>query len=165
MKTHKFAILIVSMCLFVFGCGGGQPDLVVTTLQTTGPPTVNTDNSIEVPIRVVVENQGAASAGIFKVSADYTGGSIGPSTAFVVAFTVPGQASIWYPHTGGSLAAGSTVNFEGKLTFHPAEHGVTVAIKARADSCSGDEFQPAYCRVEESDEGNNESAAISVTLP
>ena len=27
------------------------------------------------------------------------------------------------------------------------------------------EFMPDYCRVDESDETNNESAAISVTLP
>ncbi len=164
MKTCKLAVLIVCMGLLLSGCVG-EPDLVVTTLETTGPPTVNAENSVEVPIRVVVKNQGNAAADIFKVATEYTGGAIDPSSTFVVAFTVPGQSDIWYPHTSGSRAAGSTVTFAGKVTFNSAEHGVTVSLKATADSCSGDEFMPAYCRVDESDEGNNQSASISVALP
>jgi hypothetical protein len=38
-------------------------------------------------------------------------------------------------------------------------------LKAIADSCSGDEFMPDYCRVEESNETNNESTPISIALP
>lgn len=164
MRTSKLALLIVCMGLLLSGCVG-KPDLVVTTLETTGPPTVNAENSVEVPIRVVVKNQGNAAADVFKVAIEFTGGAVDPSRTFVVAFTVPGQTDIWYPHTGSSLAAGSTVTFAGKVTFNPAEHGVTISLKATADSCSGDEFMPAYCRVKESDEGNNESAWISVSLP
>jgi hypothetical protein len=136
-------------------------DLVVTTLETTGPPTVNPEGSVELPIRVEVKNQGDAAAGIFKVATEYTG----PQGTFVVAFTVPGQSSSWYPYTSASLAAGSVVNFAGKVTFRPKLRGVTVSLKATADSCSGDEFMPDYCRVEESNEGNNEATAISVSLP
>jgi len=160
MKTCKLAVLIVCMALLMSGCVG-KPDLVVTTLETTGAATVNSEGSVEVPIRVVVRNQGNAAADIFKVATDYTG----PDGTYVVAFTVPGQSSMWYPYTSTSLAAGSDVTFAGKVTFHPDVHGVTVSLKATADSCSGDEFMPDYCRVEESNEGNNESAAISVSLP
>lgn len=164
MKIGKLTLLIACVGLLLSGCVG-KPDLVVTTLETTGPPTVNAENQVEVPIRVVVKNEGNAAAGIFKVATEYTGGTIEPSRTFVVAFTVPGQSDIWYPHTSGSLAAGSTVNFAGKVTFNPGEHGVTVSLKATADSDSGDEFMPAYCRVEESNEDNNESTLISVSLP
>jgi subtilase family serine protease len=147
------------MSLLLAGC---KPDLVITTFQTTGSAIVNPQGSVEVPIRVVVKNQGTGNAGIFKVATHYTdpGGS-----TYVVAFTVPGQSSIWYPYTSAPLAAGSDVTFAGKVTFHPAVHGVTVYLKGTADSCSGDEFMPNYCRVQESNEGNNESTPIQVSLP
>lgn len=136
------------------------PDLVVTLLEATGPATVNAQGSAELPIRVRVRNQGDLAAGIFKVSVDYTrvGGT------FVVAFTVPGEANLWYPHTDVLLPGGDEVTFDGILTFHPTVHG-EVSLTAYADSCSGDEFMPDYCRVSESDETNNESAAIVVILP
>jgi len=143
---------------------GGLPDLVVTTLEQTGDPTVNAENQVEVPIRVVVKNQGTVSAGIFKVATEYTEPRPGGGT-YVVAFTVPGQSSIWYPFTKVSLASGATKTFAGKVTFHPSVHNVTVSLKAIADSCSGDEFMPDYCRVKESNETNNESAPIPLTLP
>jgi hypothetical protein len=164
MKIRQLAQLIVCMFLLLCGCVA-YPDLVVNTLETTGSPTVNSENRVEVPIRVVVKNQGSASAGIFKVATEYTGGKIDPTRTFVVAFNVPSQSDFWYPRTSSSLAAGSTVTFAGKAIFNSGEHGVTVSLKATADSCSGDEFMPAYCRVEESNEGNNASAPISVSLP
>ena len=161
MKILKLAVLIACVCLVIGACGSGSPDLVVTTLETTGAPSVNAENSVEVPIRVVVKNQGGAAAGMSKVATEYTrsGGT------FVVAFTVPGQADIWYPHTSASVAPGSEETFDGLVTFHPSVHGETVTLKAVADSCSSDEFMPDYCRVEESNEGNNESTAISISLP
>lgn len=164
MRICKLTLLIVFMGLLLTGCAN-QPDLVITTLETTDPPTVNADNQVEVPIRVIVENQGGAAADTFKVSTQFAGGAVDPSRTFSVAFTVPGQSDIWYPYTSGPLAEGSTETFMGTLTFNDAERGVTVSLTATADSCSGDEFMPDYCRVEESNEGNNESDPISVTLP
>jgi hypothetical protein len=181
MKTYKPSVVIASMslllsiaciCLLLSGCvadgngngngdGNGQPDLVVTTLETTGTPTVNLEGSAVVPIRVVVENQGDAAADIFKVSTAYTG----TTGTYGVAFTVSGQSNMWYPYTSDPLAAGDDVTFAGNLTFVSSVHGVTVNITATADSCSGDEFMPDYCRVEESNEDNNESTPISVSLP
>jgi hypothetical protein len=143
------------------GPGPDKPDLVVMTLETTGPSAVNAENSVEIPIRVVVRNQGPASADVFKIATEYTGSR----GTFVVGFTVPGQNDIWYPRTSGLLASGSDVTFSGKVTFHPSVHGVTVSLNAIADSCSGDEFMPDYCRVEESNEGNNKSTSISLSLP
>jgi hypothetical protein len=137
-----------------------KPDLVAK-LTVTGNPTVNAKGSVEVPIRVSIRNQGRTSAGIFKTAVEYKG----PKGGDVVAFTVPGQSSIWYPMTNGPLAAGATVTFSGKVTFIPSVRGVKVDLRATADSCSGDEFKPDYCRVDESNEGNNSSAPVTVTLP
>jgi hypothetical protein len=137
------------------------PDLVVNILQITGPETINVQGGIEVPIRVVVKNQGDTAAGIFKVAIEYTG----PNGSFVVAFTVNGQNSIWYPFTNGSLPAKAEVTFAGKVTFNSASQGQTVSLRARVDSCSGDEFMPGYCRVEEGNEGNNVSTLTPMSLP
>lgn len=137
------------------------PDLVVVSLLTTGAATVNPDGNIEVPIRVVVRNQGNVAADTFKVSTEYTG----PDGTFAVAFTVPGQDNVWYPYTSAPLAAEDEVTFTGAVTFPPALQGQEVSLRALADSCAGDEFMPDYCRVQERDEGNNGSDAISISLP
>ena len=168
MKTCKLGTLIVLASLLVTSCVL-KPDLVVTAFQTEGPPTVNAQNSVEVPVRVIVKNQGNADAGIFKVSMEYSESGF----TFSVAFTVPGQGGQvhefgqdgWYPYTSASLAAGRDIAFAGRVIFHPSVHGETVSLKAIADSCDGDEFTPRDCRVEESDETNNESATISLSLP
>jgi len=136
------------------------PDLVVTAVET-GPATINPEGGVEVPIRVVVKNQGDAEADIFKVSTEYTG----PSGTFLVPFTVPGQGDIWYPYSSAPLGPGSDVTFAGNVTFQSALQGQTISLKALADSCAGEEFVPDFCRVEESNEGNNESAPISMSLP
>lgn len=136
------------------------PDLVVTTLTLTGSPTKNSEGKIEVPIRVVIKNQGTAEAGIFKVSTEYTV----PDGTYAVDFTVPGQSSISYPHTSAPLAAGREISFSGKVTFPASLLGKTVSLMAIADSCSSDEFMPDYCRVKEANEDNNKSTALSVSV-
>ncbi len=138
-----------------------EPDLVVTRLVITGPTTVNSENKVEVPISVTVKNQGLMTAGTFKVSTSYTGAR----GTFTVAFTVYGQNSLWYPWTTNPLPAGNEVTFSGKVTFHPSVHNETVSLAALADSCSGDEFVPSYCRVKESGESNNWSSSVSLYLP
>lgn len=138
-----------------------EPDLVVTTLEATESPVINRQGNIAVPVRVVVQNQGNAAADVFKVAMQFTGSR----GTFAVAFTVPEQSGIWYPFTRAPLAPGDEVTFEGVVTFLAANAGETVALQAFADSCSGDEFMPVYCRVEESDEDNNQSDVIEITLP
>jgi len=156
MKSVRVLLAVGLVGLLLCGC----PDLVVTSL-TPGDPTVNAAGSVELPVTVVVRNQGDADAGPFKVSLHYNDGS----GTFVVAFTVPAENNIWYPSTDADLPAGAEVNFGGVATFHPFVRGVTVSMTAVADSCSGDEFMPSYCRVQESNEGNNTSAPQDVALP
>lgn len=138
-----------------------QPDLVVTEFRTTGAVTVRTDGFQEVPVRVVVENQGNGIAQRFMLSARY----ITSRGDFMRPFTVPGQSSQWKPQTMASLYPNETVAIEGKLVGFPSSSGETVDFYIKADSCDGDEFMPSYCRVRESDETNNESDRIPVTLP
>lgn len=156
-KFNFFSVAILTIVLFA-NCA---PDLIVKSIQQNGTPTVNQEDQVELPIKVTVKNQGNKSAGIFKVSTHYTGAS----GTYAVAFTVPSESDIWYPYTDNPLSQGGEVTFEGKIIFHPSVHGVTVTVKAIADSCSSDEFAPDYCRVKESDESNNESTTISVILP
>ena len=172
MKTYNAAVVIACIGLLFSGCVANGvripdsyslPDLVVPTLETKGTPTVNLEEEhIEVPIRVVVENQGDKAADFFQVAAFYTdtGGE------HVGHFAVPGQVNTFYPSTSELLAAGGNVTFVGKLILPPLAGGSTVSIKVKADTCIGAEFvDPEYCRVEESNEDNNESAAILVSLP
>jgi hypothetical protein len=135
---------------------------VVRTFEVTGAGSVNSDNSAVLPVRAIIRNRGNAPAEEFKVSVDYTDPE---GREFVVAFTAPGETDIWYPHTDGTLAARDEVEFQGNLTFHPSLHGVTVSLRTTADSCSGDEFMPPHCRVEETNEANNRSAPLSAALP
>jgi hypothetical protein len=167
MKIYKLIVLIVCLGLIMSGCIPGleKPDLIITTLETTGSGFVGTDGGVKVPIRVVVKNQGDVEADIFKVSTAYMGSHGGP---FEVGFEVPGQTTVyynWYPYTSSPLAPGSEVTFVGNVLFIPNVRNETVSLWAIADSCGGDEFMPDYCRVDESDESNNESNIISVYLP
>ncbi|HII81217.1 MAG TPA: hypothetical protein HA261_12720, partial [Methanosarcina sp.] len=140
------------------------PDLVVTSLEIVGDATrvVEGDSAyIAVPISVVVSNQGDQAADIFKVSTEYTSSS----GTYAVAFRIPGESNTWYPYTDEPLDPGEEFTFEGEVLFSDSLSDETVYLKAIADSCSGDEFEPAYCRVEESNEENNESPEVEVYLP
>lgn len=138
-----------------------QPDLIISALDFNGSAEINRKGDVEVPIRLAVRNQGNAEAGIFKVSTDYTG----PDGTFAIAFTVPGQNSLWYPFTDAPLAPGDEVVFAGIVTFSARLQGQAVSLEGQADSCSGDERMPPTCRVEENREDNNLSGSISLTLP
>ena len=150
----------------VFGCS----DLVVTAFEATGPaelrPVEGSDReSAHLPVRVTIENRGTGEAHPFKLAAVYSGGPSNPDRDFVVAFSVPGESSLWYPRRSERLGPGETWTVEGELVFHPSVSGSAVSIAIEADSCSGDEFVPSYCRAPESDETNNLSARISSALP
>ena len=125
------------------------PDLVVTMFETTGRSTV-VGGQGEVPVRVVVKNQGTAPAPIFKVKVEHA-----DTAGKLYWFTVPGQTDTTSARTNAPLAAGSSVTFAGKVAFGPVSPPESRNIRAVADSCAGDEFMPVYCRVQESNEHNN----------
>jgi hypothetical protein len=169
--------LVVALC----ACGGTAraqlppidpipvawlPDLVAKMALAGEPRIVRPRGGapyVQVPVRVGVTNQGLGAAGTFKVGVEYRMSAGGPW--YTVAFSVPGQRDRWYPWTSRSLGAGTTVHFEGVLTFHSSIHDRWVDLRVTADSCSGDEFMPASCRVRESNEKNNTFVFGGVYLP
>jgi hypothetical protein len=78
---------------------------------------------------------------------------------------VPGQTDFFYAFTQGQLEPGNAVTLEGFILFFAFGEGTPVAFRVHADSCSGDELQPDYCRVDEFDEGNNVSGDLATALP
>ena len=170
MKRLLFVLAMAVSGFVLTGCLGSsakalvedcKPDLVVTTFEITGAPIIDIEDRVVLPVRVIVKNRGDADADVFKVSTSYAGSR----DTHVVAFTVPKRSHPWYPYTWDSLEAGAELVLDGIVTFDPSLHDTTVALFAFADSCSGEEFMPAYCRIDESNEGNNQSEPISVNLP
>lgn len=150
----------------VLGCS----DLVVSSFEITGPAELRPVEGSErlsphLPVRVTVENLGTGDAHPFKIAAAYRGGPSNPDRDFAVAFTAAGEASVWYPRRTDRLGAGDSWTVEGELVFHPSVSGSPVSIAIEADSCSGDEFVPGYCRAPESDETNNVSERMETVLP
>ena len=139
-----------------------RPDLVVTSFVATGQALI-VHGAVELPVKVMVKNQGTAAAPVFKVAVEYS--QPGGGGQFAVAFDVAGEASHWYPSTDAVLAAGKSASFSGSLKFNPATRHTRVLLRAIADSCSGDEFMEDYCRARESNELNNKSAAWWSALP
>jgi len=149
---------------YLAGCsvsGKGRPDLVVVAFEVMGPVTLDKEDRAVIPVHVAVKNQGGGEAGVFKVAVMYTGID-GPH---VTDFLVKGQSDPHYAYTRGILKPGTEFVFNGMMLFKPTEQGMIVPVYAVADSCDGEQDMPSYCRVGESNEKNNESEPVSVTLP
>lgn len=160
-KLVAFAVVLLYGTIFAISANG-LPDLTVTGVAT-GSPSFSNPSEVNLPLTVTISNRGDATTTRFKLSVDV----VDSSGRFVKPFTVPGQSDRWYPWKTG-LARGATYSFRGSLYIGipggPSLHGQRVTIIPRVDSCSGDEFMPDYCRVQESNEGNNEMQR-SITLP
>lgn len=180
-KASILKIVVISICIIAVGAGVyaatadhpsrtpvaptprdtiapvRYPDLIVTDFQVIdlllGP--LEENKEVVYAVHVTIRNQGTVEAGIFKVTVE---GQKTGEPYYLHPFTVDGQGSSWYPYTSGPLPAGGEITFEGDVTIGPLAElgGVTVWLRATADSCLGDELQPGYCRVEESNENNNQ---------
>jgi hypothetical protein len=138
------------------------PDVVVDAFTTTGDLIYNPDfTRFELPINVTFRNDGNTPAGIFKITAEYTDES---SETFVAQFQV-GAAPAFYPFTEAPLAGGGTVTLAGSVYWPDFVGGQDVELRIEGDTCSGDEFIPPYCRVDEFNEANNFSQDITVSIP
>jgi hypothetical protein len=139
-----------------------RPDLVVTAIESVGPPDVDADGSVRVPLRVTIANRGASGANEFKMATEYTAAGAARATA---PFSVAGQSDTWYPRSNGVLTPGAEVTIAGTVTLPSSLRGRAVSLTAWADSCAGDEFMPDFCRVDERSELNNQSLAVRLSLP
>jgi hypothetical protein len=147
------------------GQAAGQPDLVSfldlrdATEADLQLMRINPD-FVGIPVRAPAFNQGDGPAGIFKLSIEGTASD----GTFVRAFTVPGQPDSFYPSTDEPLEAGESTVLDGVVFFPASLAGQSVSLVATVDSCAGEEFVPDVCRVDESDEGNNQSEPLTVVL-
>lgn len=134
------------------------PDLVVDSFTLLADPFYR-GNQVIAPANVIIRNQGGEPAGPFRVSVEQI------ASGNPVPFTVPGQGDIRYPATAAPLAPGDRATFSGEIRFTFFDPGETIGVVARADSCAGVELADPACAVEESDESNNLSLELPITLP
>lgn len=161
MLKKSIAIIGILLCLMIFvTSANGLPDLTITKVAT-GTPNFISPNKVDLPLTVTIKNIGDATSNPFKLSVDVSvKSSAGTCIKYLEPFTVPGSSDIWYPWKSG-LARGETYSFRGTLhivrSSEPSLHGLKILILPWVDSNAADEFTPSYGRVEENDEGNNES--------
>jgi len=157
------AISSILLCIIIFPISASAlPDLVVAGIAAGAPSFINPSEA-NLPLTVTIRNNGDPTGERFKLSVDV----IDSSGRFVKSFTVPGSEDIWYPWRRG-LARGEGYSFRGVLHIGiprgPSLRGQRITIIPHVDSCSGDEFMAGYCRVQESNEANNELQR-SINLP
>jgi hypothetical protein len=138
------------------------PELVPVSLDSTGPHETSTD-SVAVPVRVVIRNDGNVAAGLFQLAAEFTDTTTGVTSAGE--FRVPGQADQVHPFTLSPLEPGGEITLDGVVVLFGPPQGKTLQLSIEVDTCSGDQSLPFFCQVEEFDESNNFSAAIPVLIP
>jgi hypothetical protein len=160
-QMFRKGIIVASVfaCTTMFAfTAAAFPDLTVAGVAT-GAPSFISASEASLPLTVTITNHGDGTAVRFKLSVDV----IDSSGRFVKPFTVPAQTDRWYPWKTG-LARGASYSFRGSLYVGkpggPTLHGQRITIIPRVDSCSGDEFAQPYCRVRESNEGNNEMTRV-----
>lgn len=134
---------------------GGVPDLVVTDV-TTGKATT----SGVIPVSATVKNVGTTCAGVFRIEAQiYHNADFEPARFTVTPSAVVDATGM----TLNSLEAGASLLLSGSIALPEVPHGETVLLQIVADGCllSGDPTASSYCRVAESNEGNNKRQAFS----
>ena len=128
------------------------PDLVASF--TPAEPQLGEEGQVILPFRVTVSNLGETKADNHEVSVlhyfpGYEDGPLGPTV-------------VWSGSTGAPLPGEGNVSLDSAVTFGSYLQGATVILSAVADSCQS---YDAICRVEESNEANNASAEVTISLP
>lgn len=147
----KRLINLAAMCSCLMGSAVAvaAPDLIVEQFARNGEISER-DGRFYVPVTVKVKNQGNKAATSFKLAVDYWRNG----QQYAAPFSVSGQSSLWYPFAP-SLASGKSISFQGNVIIRIDAGAEGTIFKVEADSCSGDELMPEFCRIKENDEGNN----------
>ncbi len=132
------------------------PDLVVDEAGVQAVYSDELGNTL-VDLYVRVRNRGTADATTFQVAVAYSTEEIG--TRYLVPYTV-GEAT-WFPVVEGPLPPDAFYEIIGTVTL-PKTIPEVVYLWVTVDSCTGSEFLPTYCRVNESDETNNEAGPLTI---
>jgi hypothetical protein len=126
-----------------------RPDLVISGLEVIQPPQINErEKRIDMPVRVIVDNQGDGEAEPFEIAIN------------CLVLQKPCLEDEWFLifNTQAPLPAGEQISFSG-TGYVPLDYlGETATLIAEADPC------PGSCRVTEIREDNN-TRSISVQLP
>ena len=138
-----------------------RPDLVIKAFTRTGSPTVRPDNTVEVPVRVVIQNVGTAPAGPFGTGITLPSQFI----STLLAFSVQGQPAKKCPTTTSPLPVGGEVQLAGKVVLPSHTRGSRVTLYAVADQCQVLVSAGYRGAVSESNEKNNRSDPLSLTVP
>lgn len=112
------------------------------------------------PLQITVTNRGGSDSGAFKIAVQ---GRTENSGDFSRAFLLNGNPNSYYINVD-NLPPGGQAVFSGFVAFYDQEPNTTAWVTAEADSCSGDEFMPKNCRVQEYDESNNVSNVLRGSL-
>ncbi len=124
------------------------PDLGIT-LALRGNAQ-NLGQYFSIPVLITVTNQGDMPAPAFYMVAEHT---------------INGFANRLDPQfTDAPLAAGKSIEYEREVLVY-GEPGQTIGLSVAADSCLNGQFALPSCAVVESNENNNSSPVIYVTLP
>ena len=142
------------------------PDLVITLFDLRTHPTVSGDH-VEITAAIGVKNQGNAQALQFEVAVEYKYAPAPnrrqPSAPSYASFRTNPGLSAW-----GPLEPGQAWYRDGDIIFPSTARGVTVLVRAVADPCRviGIVINGVHhCRIVESNENNNASPQIVVSLP
>jgi hypothetical protein len=130
------------------------PDLVVTDLHVVGWPNINPDGQVVISFRIAIKNKGGVAASGFRAAVSYVRDGHQAVDVSPVGLSVESL-----------LVPGSEVVLAGQAVLPEAMQGKEVSLLAQADSCGGELQMPIHCRVQESDEENNISPAVWVSLP
>ena len=134
-----------------------RPDLSIIDFSIPPPRSGAGEPSAGLPVRIKIKNSGGDISTSFKVgfSALYPG----QTKPVAVPFNTPGlsgQKSGWIK----GMRAGGEIYLSGFLKIEPPVEPkvarLEIAITAIVDSCLGEPDMPKHCRVEESNETNNQ---------
>ncbi|MDH3260480.1 MAG: hypothetical protein OEM84_05850 [Acidimicrobiia bacterium] len=113
-------------------------------------------------VSIEVENLGGPFSEEYKVQFEWFNDAAGEWQSVPTASTATG----FDPFFVGPVGAGGSTVFRGWAVWVLEWLGNQrqVSIRALVDSCFGDEFMAEFCRVEESDEGNNVSQTVDAII-
>ena len=128
---------------------GSKPDLEIVLLKC---PNVDEETQYGMPIEILIANKGTKASGRFKVSAEH----IQSGSRHTIQLKNKKGENGWYIwHDAPIQATTKTVRLTAYMDWNGLLSGFQEFV-ITVDSCIGDEFMPNYCRVDESNEKNNE---------
>ncbi len=170
-KVLMMGILVAMSIPIMSSLSFAQPDLMVASFTTTGRATIDTGrNSLTVPISITVRNQGTARSGRFPL---------------IISITAPDGRIVWsgcsvlsntQRDRNGNICTRSTLRarrsrvLAGTLTatISPTHlrltRGMVISLQVVLDYPHPAEFPPECGPVSETNEDNNTSTPLRVTL-